>query len=369
MITRRGFFVAPLGALALAACQLLVGVTDPDSVARPDGGAEHGGPVDRCAKRRPPARPLVTSEAPDAGGGDYVFAVQRLSGTAPNTYDLDDRCTGIDASTTADPPCSTSGPPVLDEPGGGDNALGAGLKRLLLQGSRDAVGERSTASIAAGRLTSLIGVFRYSGLPNDPEVRVQVVPSGGLESIGCEGEDAGSAPAGPRWDGCDRWTHTPGAITGRFWSATQPAYVVDDVLVFPARDEFKVAVLAGEAPVHGAVMTARIVRDAQGVVVGLTDGILAGRFAARDVLSASLGFEALGSPVCRTQLVVDALLETVCDARDVPLRPADDGKGLACDAVSFAFGFDAHVVTLGSERAMPAPDCDGGVDFPSTCPK
>lgn len=354
--------------MALAACQLLVGVTDPESVARPDGGASDAAPADPCVKSRPPARRQAPSEALDAGASDYVFAVKTLSGNAPRTYDLDGRCTGIDASTTADPPCTTRGPVVVDEPGGGDNALGAGLKRLLLQGSDDAIGERSTRSIATGRLTSLIGLFQYNGLPNDPDVRVQVVPSAGLESVGCEGEDAGNATAGPRWDGCDRWTHTPGSISGRFWSATEPAYVVDDVLVFTAREEFKVAVLAGEAPLRGAVMTARIVRDARGIVVGLTEGVLAGRFATRDIITAAFGFEALGAQLCRNQLLVDTVRETVCDARDVPLRPADDGTGRACDAVSFAFGFDAQVVTLGQERALPPPDCDGGVVLDTRCP-
>ncbi len=110
------------------------------------------------------------------------------------------------------------------------------------------------------------------------------------------------------------------------------------------------------------------VRDAGGVVVGLTDGILAGRFAARDVIPAFFGFEARGTTICKSQLLNDTLVDTVCGTRDVPIGRKDDGKGLACDAVTLTVGFDAHVATLGSERALEAPDCDGGVRLTTTCP-
>lgn len=373
MRSHRIIAIGLLSVLTLGACHLLVDVEDEPGVARPDaavpddvGTDANADATDPCVKRHPPVWHEPEGGAADGGSdgsSDFVFAVRTLNGTGALGYDLDERCTGIVGSTTSDSPCQVSTRPIVDSPAGVDNALGDSMKTLLLQGADDPFGKKTTFDIAQGKVTNLIGLFRYNGLANDPEVRVQIVMSGGLESTGCDG---GLGAATPQWDGCDRWSYAPGNIENGLWVSTEAGYVVDDVLVLNASKPVKVA-LAGELPISEAILTARLVREG-GVVVGLDDGILAGRMHSRDVITATQAQQTLGTVVCKNEGLFATLRESVCGVRDVPLRRADDGKGLACDAVSFAFGFSAHIVKLGNERAFPEQDCDGGFALDSSCP-
>lgn len=280
-------------------------------------------------------------------------------------YDLDGRCTGNDASTTSDSPCRRSGPPVIDADGGVDNALGASLDDFNFFGdSDDPLGEAANTNVDRGSFTNLVALFRYNGLANDGDVSVQIAASGALLSAGCDG---GPREQGPQWDGCDLWSHSTDLIVDRqkdqrpFWQ-TKKGYVVDDVLVLVS-DDAKIGLGFGEFAISGAILTARIERS-DGGSLRLTDGVIAGRAKASAVIDA-VRFLEFGGAICNDDVKFKLLRNTVCGACDLPARPADDGRGLECDAVSLALGFEAEKAEVGSKLPLPDASCP---EQDLTCP-
>ncbi len=372
MLRRRALALGFVSLSALAACQLIVGVKDEEGLPRPDAATadvldDVVVPEDPCKKHHPPLPPTADKIPADAGAQNYVLGVRRFYARRNGEvmgYDLDGRCTGIPGSTTSDPPCTSSKSPLADADGGIDNALLAISESFApfsgTGGTGDLVGDRVNQQIDLGAFTNLIGLFGYNGLSNDDEVTLHIVPATGLSSVGCDG---GTPPeAGPQWDGCDMWSHAPGKIvdgTNPVWSGGIKGYVADDVLVVRAQD-LTFGLIGNELYAGDGLLTARIVRDGSGSI-RLADGVVAGRTPANRLLSLVQLLELNGTRICESGQLLTLLRDSVCRARDLPLTREEDGRGVACGAISFAFGFEAEPVRLGTAGTLPDLSCDAGM--------
>ena len=374
MSWRRGFSLTSLAALGLLACQVIVGVGDETGEPRPgDGGTDTvdaGEEPDPCLKHHPPLPPsTTTAETP----GARFFAVKtfrlRPRDALPIGYDLDDRCTGTAGSTTSAAPCTSpnEGDPVVDDDGGVDNSFGRLLDTVrLVNPADDLAGEAFTTSAERGIFTFIVQVLGWNGEPNDERVSVAMITGTNLASSGCG--DAAVPGGRPRFDGCDRWDFSEDTpFTPEFGVAANgmDGYVTNGVLVATDRKTPR-SFGFGETTVtlHEPLLTARIVDDAG--VPTLVDGVVTGRVAASTLLEFVYRLERDGGAFCDDPNTTALVRQFVCDRRDITLSRSDDGKGLGCDAVSFAFGFDAPASFLGSPRSEPVKTCSGPLD--TTCP-
>lgn len=380
---RRHAIMLALVAATVGACQILVGIEDEIGVPRPDAGESIAAdaddtPEDPCRKHHPPPPPSPDALPKNDSKQRLIFAIRSFSalpGGKPNIgYDLDGRCTGDPNSTTSDSPCKPPGDGnVTDQDGGIDNALGKSFGSFsIVSDAEDPIAVAANRNIERGRFTNIIALSDYNGEANDDDVGSLLVMSYGLSWTGCnERKDSGTDddPLEPKWDGCDAWSYAPGFITRvpePIWEVVS-GYVTDNQLVVRG-PRMKLGLLVGELEIHGAVLTARIERKEDGTFV-LKDGIVAGRADASNVIAAVQYLEIEGEPICKLD---DSRFELarsiICKARDLPLSPGDDGKeDQACNALSFAFGFEAELAELGEERDSPIEVCNSdGRDF--TCP-
>jgi hypothetical protein len=359
---KRGFAFVAIAAAMAAACQIIAGVEDKEGATRePDASpaVDSSVPVDPCVPKRPPGPPQV---ADDGTKGLYgVFAVRNffIQGAGIAGYDLDGRCTGLDGSANAGPACVAKDPNV-DPSNGVDNAVDRAIDNAGFAISPRDAGEGGTndpfsrlvsENIGRGSVTNLIGLFDYSGEPNDSTVSVGIVLSTGLEATGCV-MDAGTL-GGPKWDSCDTWSSAPGYIAQagntKVWSVS-PGYVVNDQLVVIADKPVRTGLLFTGLNINGSVITGRLVRE-NGRVVGLADGVIAGRASATEIIGAVQFVEyQVGKQICGEPALLALLAGNICGVRDLPLLTDDDDKGKPCDALSFGFGFLAQEAKLGMER-------------------
>ncbi len=366
----RGFATGMLAASSLLACQLIVGVRDEDGVRRPeDGGADANATIDPCVKHRPPPPPELPIGVDPVG--PRFFAVRsfafRPPAAPPIGYDLDDRCTGSATSTTREAPCASSkGTDVGDDDGGVDNAFGRlldGLRGIASSDAGDFVAESFGENIERGSATLLVQVTGWNQEANDPQVWVSILPATGLAVAGCSDEDAS---AGPRWDGCDEWSIAESIPIVNDVAVEQIAgYVANDELVAVTTDR---QLTFGLGPtsfgLHHPIITASIVRERDNGPISLRRGMVTGRAPARGLIDLVRHIDSDDIPICQNPTLNPLVQSLVCGARDVPLNPLDDGRGLACDAVSFAFGFEAFPARLGQKVALPPIDCPESTGCP-----
>jgi hypothetical protein len=363
-----------LGALALvliSACQLIVGVDPLDA-------ADVHVPCP-SALRPPPGPPPCDAGTPGCEDDtpSLAFALTSVFLHQPDGgaigYDLDDRCTGPDAT---DVPCVVSPRagefPIsfVDEPYGVDNLFGqiTGLVRDFGAPSKsDLVTESAVKNINSGRFTELVFMMGYNGTPDDPRVDVSLVTSALLVANTCDaGYDPGVRPRvgmKPAGDGCDLWSWASGLPRVDDGGVTQtgvpkgpearpsrPGYVKGDVLFVPLGLWSFSLGRGTTVRLEGAVMRATIVRDSG--VVRLTDGLIAGRANVEDLIKAAGETDQAGTPIC-TAPVFDTVKQILCNAPDLPASATDDGRGKACTHVSFAVGFTAtEVKRVGPEISV-----------------
>ncbi len=379
----------PMAALlgpTLVACQLLVGIND-EGVARPDAALaspDAGLDVafdDPCKKLHPPPRPNDSELPTQPDRPRLAFGIRTVR-LRPNGmvigYDLDDRCTGDTTSTTSGAPCRSlklpGGP--ADDPFGVDNAFAKEVVANIFfkEGVDDPLAVRLTSQISDGQRTVLVVLSDYNGEKNDGEVHLGLVPSEGLQSVGCDGgvpADAG-ADAGalvPKWDGCDQWSYVPGTVVGGVApSQVSAGYVKDNVLVIDWR-ALDLDLAFGEVhfPLHEALLTATIAseRTANGITFALQEGIVTGRVGSADLINAAGRF--YRSVVCGQPGIAVLLSQYACNARDLPLLRSDDGRDTTCNAVSFSLGFEASPARLGTEGVPPQSGECAGLD--TRCPE
>jgi hypothetical protein len=307
---------------------------------------------DATAGLRHPPCP-VASTAPDTGG-PLVFAARRASfGETGPLHALD---LGLDLD------CSTRrarGLPVLCTPrsrdgwaplpGGIDDAL---LQRALLPAAMAAkpkgsftLGDALSSAFASGSYGFVVVLERYNGEPDDPDVDLTVRASPGLVS--------GAAPA---WDGADVWARFPDVddTGGRpFHIERLHAYVAGGTLVADARERGPMLFRFGEGHLAFDLVLTDLSFTATITPTGLSRFTWSG---AVDLPAAHAAASALAaaSSICNPS--ASAFLTTVAgelpEAADMPTdRTAPPSA--ACDAVSFAWSFDAEPARLGGVVTPP----------------
>lgn len=340
-----------------------------------DAGLDAAG-SEPCRHRLPPERPAGTD---DGSGGERAYALTEIDlGRGLRWielgYDLDGRCTeatSTDVECEVDPAVGA----IPDPDGGVDNTFGSRLIPLLALAAPD-LENQVRMRLRDGHEGVLVRVTGWNGRADDPQVVVAVLegPVGG--GAGSNLLDGG-VPEPLAQDGEDEWLVGTGSLAGGDLSRPlvedTAAYVTDGTLVarFAAgltlrfttgsqRVRLDGGVDAGlpdgRAPLVMTIQLRRALLTARIDAAGLSDGILAGRWAMRDVLGM---LPALG----------------VCDMDGGPYRLAEsefrhaldltsDGVARAaerCDALSVGIGVGAVAAHLAgvTPSGEPFDHCTG----------
>ena len=360
------------GALALVAlgvaCAQILGFQD---LTGPDGGVTEAGadtgpnPTGKCGLRWPeaPSADDPNGRADAGGENGYVLVVSQLGllnaldgGAATFGYDMHCR------TTTGDPATSSCVAPqralanLADRDGGVDNNGAPALASVANLGTTIKDSAFNTP-IQAGTSSLLLRLYGYNGAKDDTFVTFGILGAPGTRLV-----DGGTHPI-PKFDGNDEWyvdsnDVKPFSYKGPTLLATR-AYVRDGMLVafFDQAVHIQLATPFGNlrADVDSAVMTARLVVDAQRDVASLEDGVLSGRWRTSKVFEAVGNLSISGVSLCPSALTV---AQSVCGYVD--LASAGENDGGKCDSLSVALQFKAAPARLG-------PDLDAGV-YTNQCP-
>jgi hypothetical protein len=427
MKLRRSLLALAALALPALACQLLVGIDDHDfKTPAPDAASETGvdgaPPVDPfCAfGARRPDRPEAGSDLVEP---DLVFAMHHatLSGRDADGgavgFDIDGVCTCDERDHSSGAGRVSCAPPAkplraggCDEDGGVDDAIAYAFDQFQafsqVPGFTGAT-QGIEKAIACGRQTLIYVLKNYNGQANDPDVAVTAFESvgihephdGGVEPDGsaCNADpqsiDAGLEPFPARFDGTDVWSKLEGSPP-----ALILGWVRDFHLVLDGQSNSGTSVLPlifGERVVSigTPVLVARLVPldangqplaiDAAGRIQSpdgkarsfrLENGVVSGRAAASDVLSASGTIRVSGadpgkSELCAQPFAYCLLRNVVCSAVDTMKLPTQDFQDRACDALSIVLQFDAVAAFIAAKNQPADPLSDGGCakTFADTC--
>ena len=302
-----------------------------------------------CDLAKVPPRSSIFSTA--LSERDLVFAVRRcdmgdVDGDASTRrfsamgYDLDNTCTGLGAGPSCAKPSSATAD-YTDGPGGRDNAMGMALYDATGAGSAPAT-ESVNSEIDNGRTTSVIRVRGYNEGPNDGRVEVAVYGA----TMSPVADVFLTNP--PIWNDEDVWhPHVLWVLTDVESDAgaqeNPPRFVdtnayVNDWQLVAKLDEFFITLAMNMSEVF---LTARIVPDGRQRYL-LQDGTFAGRVRMDDVLGV---IPLLG--VCRHSPEYEQNKRRYCSYADISFSVPDD-PSKPCDAVSFAWSFEAAPALLGS---------------------
>ncbi len=357
------------------------------------GGGNGGeGGLDPCTSARFPGPPASSD-----GGGDsveFVVAFRSIDfgeelietmgsdGRPGLGYDLDGRCTCIEDNEAS---CVASPKDRCDGYGGIDNSISV-LFALAATFSENFRSSFHSQNAANGEWSILVRVKDYNGLPNDNQVEVSLFTSSGMNEDPCLAQNNDTVPD---WDGSDRWpvmtaslnplmgaggggggtTGSGGGVSyacGDDDEVAKGNYSFDSPKFFDGLAYVNNGVLVASLPEAGLVLdgdggaidltagflTGRLRQDAGAWY--LDDGVLAGRWAARDAFLAVSGLGS-GGTLCTDDSLYQTLKQAVCDAQDITSQIS--GPTAPCDAVSFGMGFNAEPAQLGFVY-VPAPSND-----------
>jgi hypothetical protein len=371
--------IAALSAISLTvlhACTAVNGLIVPqkDAVAAP----LDSGPVDPCEHARIPTQPAPEF---DGAGVTAAFAISAVDFGSPDAgsrelgFDLDGTCScfklpdaGPDDPGQADT-CVALGTSKngrhCDSVGGRDNALALIANTT---GTPIKFDDYITTILHDGRGGLLFRLSEYNGEANDARVVVGFYPSRGTY------RDAGLGDV----------EHVDTTATNR-WSF-DPKYVALGVSTLHAegwvRDSTLVVVLSGTSlPLVGldlnlsdAYLVATLNRtDPQRPTID--HGVIVGRWDIRNLTDAvgrfvvALSPDSDGGRICEQPFIYDGVIKPgICATADIPANPKDDNKGIRCDALSIAMGFDAVRAELGDEMTIDtvAPCDDASTEL--VCP-
>lgn len=334
--------------VATTACSLL---TSYEGFDEPKGGADAAPDAapdaDVCARRRWPAPPAAGS---DSDVGELVSALSSMrtintdDGGVPFGFDLDNLCSCPErvACIGAQPnaPCDA-------EDSGVDNGA-AELFALFSKATQTPLDETGLRlGLDRGKFSMVFRMTGWNGEPDDPDVSLQVLNAFAANP----GTDAGA-----RFDGNDVWTIDAESLGGgRFpTNPVRKAYVAGGILVA----ELPVLIFKARIPTTGdkwllvrvalrdAHVTGRIARSGAGFTI--TDGTVGGRSPSAELLRLST---LLGA--CPGALAYETMKPILCDARDVPLEPAKDGRDVACEAISLGVAFEAKPAKVTANVGTP----------------
>lgn len=366
----RALFVG--SCVALVACQLFVSVQDEEGVPAP-------APKDPCVHVVPVSAPDGSFDSNDIG--PQFFAV-RVFGSTNDAgvlgYDLDNHCTGDDASTTNAPSCTSSTPlEQADGDGGIDDAF---QKSLQTNPNGSFVDDVLSANARTGRYTLLVQLTQWNGQDDDNSVNVALIASSGLQCVqqsDCvdAGDDAGPTFL-PQWNGLDVWTYTdetrqneliPSSTVGVpvVSNRAHHGYITRGHLVVRDGVDLEMGFNATSITLTSPIITADVVHADGGVV--LQNGIVTGASRIENTikfLKRSL-VPQLGIPSCKLGSVFSTFKTQLCQFSDIRV----DGDAGACDAFSVAFGFEAEPALISGTAGGASSDdpCIGVDSGPDDC--
>lgn len=343
-------------------------------------------PTDPCKHALPPARP-TRQEDPKSLVLFWATNNMRLdTGPPPDSglsrsvgYDIDNTCTcgPADAAPSCKEPAEALKVCDLDQKGR-DNVTGDLLAIALTAVPKVLSGDAIYTRIHAGFYSVLVGINAWNGTPNDDNVGVSVLISGGADM----GKDENANLIRPNFDGNDIWSVAPTSIhegdskIGKDCNETIPvcdaiavdaaAYVADGTLVanfgqvpfafgdksafisIPFTDAMLIAKIGGEEPLF------------------TLDGELIGRWPAEAILNAvgHLSFDAPGGPqaICTSAGLYEQFKKQVCLSVDLATQRVRDNKGDDCTMLSQSVRFTATQAKIGH---VIAPETETGAD---ACP-
>jgi hypothetical protein len=324
----------------------------------PDAALDSG---DGCKHAVPPPRPT----APDTAEQQTVVVVAKQillatpTGAVPVGYDLDDICT-IDKGTEA----CLSDKPHTDPAGGIDNNAGDLFTQVK---SRTDVEQRINDGIALGKGSLLIRISGYNGTPDDANVVVSVYASPGLL-------DGAGQPQPPTFVETEAWSLDEAqfsAITPDLPITTTTGYVAGGVAVAVLTSVNLSVSNSFGIKLKSAVLTADL--DLTGPKPTMTGGIIAGRWAATDLLQvvARQRTSDAGKALCNDPTNYGIAKAVICADLDIMVDRIADRSGLACNATSASVRFVGAPASLGPKRktveddpcpTFPSDSCrpDGG---------
>lgn len=347
---------ALLVVLAVSACSLLTSYQGLEGSGRPLDAmapdvAPEAAPADTCRSAHVPPRPAESSD--NSSEGVLLAAINSLSlvhsdAAAPSFgLDLDHHCT-----CPGPPSCvSRVDAASCDGDGGVDNATENLFRALLNSGV--AVDDNSVREgISAGLYGIVFRLVGYSGAPDDPHVRFEL-----LNAVSVN--DGGR----PSFDGNDSWlldeqtyhldlsafNDLDAYVAGGVLVASIPKLVPKLLLPYlPGRPALV------DLEIDEAVVVAKVSRTSSGGLV-LSEGQVVGRASTPSWL---LQIQRTGR--CADDPSFGSAQALICAYRDIARRSADDDKGRPCESISFAIGFEASPARI---------DADAGarVTSPSAC--
>jgi hypothetical protein len=333
------------------------GVMDTAGAGNMAGEAGAGGQPFVCDHARWPTRP-----APGDGStlGDIVLAAHSLilNQTEVVGRDIDNSCTCPEAST-----CTPPGSPdlVCDGSNGRDanvNKVMATLVQLNSAFSESALSDE----LAKGRAGLVVRIRGYNGTANDDAVSVELFGRSWTNGVL------------PQHNGNDTWLPYEDSLAFDLsveWD--QNAFVRDSMLVakFPIFTlAFRPNVGQNDNPfivkLEEAVLSGTLEQGSSGFT--LKNGNMAARWPTASFLDA---FSVIQYPfslwMCGDNPAYTMVKGNICKYADVMSSAASDNTNAACDALSWAAGFDAEPAKLGAELSPPSTPSGCGANWKPSC--
>ncbi|TKD08543.1 hypothetical protein [Polyangium fumosum] len=309
-----------------------------------------------CGHASVPGPPAPTPPNDAAPEEEFVVALRVLrlktdKDGADLGLDLDRFCSCQGEERSCIPPEGQPEKLSCDKAMGRDNQMPALFSLVELALQVQDLSERYSLFAELGSWGIIFHVSGYNGQPNDSKVRVAWYGSEGTE-------------AQPAWDGSDAWPIATSTLedpanvnTPKYYD--NDAYVTDGMLVLSA-PVGGIAVAGGNTRLHinlsSGTIQAKILKDNLGRWI-LRDGLIAGRIPQVELFRMVQSFrDDTGKPFCTDNIFWGATQDAFCRGLDVQTGPPEPNK--ACNAVSFAAGFDADPAVIGVPKA-PNPDSPG----------
>lgn len=375
MVTRR--WLALAGSLAVGTAVLVIapacgsGFLDGLSGGQVDSGTDTAPPRDTgvdarvCSPHRAPPPP--PPDTPDSEiPGNLILAIDALriddatnvDAAIPATagLDLDDACTCPEPDTCLPPPEAGAGK-KCDGDGGTDNALGRMFAQLGASFAEQLGPDFATTRIRAGAYGALMSIGGWNQQADDPKVFV-----GFFLSHGTQRPDGGGGTPNVRGDGTDIWSIDPASVQNGEANigascetesekclpnvVSTSAYVSNNTLVARIDVPFAISNEVGRIVIEmeDVLLVAKLRKEG---AIHRADGEFVGRWPVERVIAALGRIPINDQPLCEQVVPFEFARREVCNAVDITSDPAQDHKGVACNALSASLRFSGGTARRG----------------------
>lgn len=324
-----------------------------------------------------PEQPTNVPSPTDGGGksGPLYFALDTIDmGINPDQdrpgFDLDHRVThSIDDNSCIFPQgdrgyIESYG---VDPPSGVDNAtmkllttLGTASKSL----SVDAINDR----LKRGLFGVVIVLHDWNGMPDDADVRLQVIPSLGIEAPATPTDDAGPMTRGyatPTHTAADRWSpdkrfQPPNSVeqySTQAWVSGGTLVARFLTLTLPVRPN-ETDPIPFDFELKNVWTSVKIATNESGEKF-LESGTIGGRIDPVSIFRQIqyLPVDGYQGYFCSASQIMTFMVSQACVVRDIRSSYCDDNRNLPCDSLSAGTNFHAYRIDgLGEPKALTDAD-------------